>query len=95
MEGGSFRLGEFEMTEVAQRLKDEMLRLSEEDRVELAISLWESTHGPDDEIDVEDAIWIAELERRADDLKAGRAIAEPADQVMAELREEALREKRA
>jgi len=41
----------------------------------------------------DDAAWIAELNRRADDLAAGRAIAEPVDKVFAELREEALREK--
>jgi putative addiction module component (TIGR02574 family) len=95
IEVASFRQEETNMTEVALRLKDQILRLSEDDRVELAILLWESTHRPDDEIDIEDAVWIAELERRAADLKAGRAIAEPAEEVIAELREEALREEHA
>jgi putative addiction module component (TIGR02574 family) len=83
------------MTDTATRIKDEALRLSDGDRLELARALWDSIDGPDDEIDAEDAAWIAELDRRAADLKAGRAIAEPADKVLAELREEALQEKRA
>jgi putative addiction module component (TIGR02574 family) len=80
------------MTESAMRLRDQVLRLSEEDRVELARALWDSVECPDDKMDAEDAAWIAELNRRAEDLAAGREIAEPADQVMAELREECLRE---
>jgi len=82
------------MTKSALRLKDQVLQLSEEDRVELARALWDSVKCPDDEISPEDAAWIAELNRRAEDLAAGREIAEPADQVMAELREECLREQK-
>jgi len=77
------------MTDVALRLKDELLRLSEEDRVELANILWDSLEDEDED----DAAWIEELNRRTDDLATGRAIAEPVDKVFAELREEALREK--
>jgi putative addiction module component (TIGR02574 family) len=81
-----------QMSESALRLKEQVLQLSEEDRVELARVLWDSVECPEDEIDAEDSAWIAELNRRADDLAAGRAIAEPADQVMSELREECLHE---
>jgi putative addiction module component (TIGR02574 family) len=83
------------MTEVALRLKDQLLRLSDEDRVELARILWDSIDGPDGEMDDDEANWTDELNRRADDLAAGRAKAEPVDKVFAELREEAIREKKA
>jgi len=81
------------MTDIALKLKDEVLRLSNEDRLELARALWDSIDAPDDEIDADEAAWIAELDRRADDLAAGRATAEPFRKVIEELREEALREK--
>jgi len=81
------------MTDVASRLKDEVLRLSDEDRLELARALWDSIDGPEGDFDEEDVGLTNELNRRADDLAAGRAIAEPVDKVFAELREEAMREK--
>lgn len=80
------------MTDTALRLKDELLRLSEEDRTELAHILWESLD--DDQVTEHDeAAWIEELNRRAADLAAGRTTAEPFRDVIAELREEALRER--
>jgi putative addiction module component (TIGR02574 family) len=81
------------MSETVLRLKEEMLRLPEEDRIELARTLWDSIEVPDEETSAEDAAWIEELDRRAADLRAGRATAEPVDQVFAELREEALQER--
>jgi len=80
------------MTDIALRLKDELLRLSEGDREELADILMESLGYQHVEEDEEDG-WVAELNRRADDLAAGRATAEPAEKVFAELREERRREK--
>ena len=80
------------MTDMAMRLKNEAMQLSDEDRLELARALWDSIDAPDGGDD--DAAWIDELNRRADDLKAGRAVAEPVDKVFADLREEALREKK-
>lgn len=82
------------MTDIALRLKDEVLRLTYEDRLELARALWDSIEGPDDDIIENDEAWIEELNRRTEDLNAGRSTAEPAAQVFAELREEALRERR-
>jgi putative addiction module component (TIGR02574 family) len=76
------------MTDVALRLKDELLRLAEEDRWELARALWDSLYGPNSKLNEDEAAWAAELNRRADNLTAGRAIAEPVDKVFAELREE-------
>ena len=72
------------MTENALRLKDELLRLSEEDREELARLLWESL---DCEFVVE-ADWAHELDRRVADLQAGRATAEPFREVIEQLRRE-------
>lgn len=81
------------MTDAAVRLKDEILRLSNEDRLELARVLWDSIEGPSDDIDEDEVAWIDELNRRAEDLNAGRTTAEPYRQVIEELRAEALREK--
>jgi putative addiction module component (TIGR02574 family) len=82
------------MTDVATRLKEKLLRLSEEDREELARVLWDSLNATGSEIDEDEKAWIEELDRRTADLEAGRATAEPFRQVINELREEALREKR-
>lgn len=79
------------MTDIARRLKDEVLNLSKEDRLEIFHALCDSL--PVRDTDEDEAEWIEELNRRADDLAAGRAIAEPADKVFAELRDECLREK--
>jgi putative addiction module component (TIGR02574 family) len=81
------------MTDTATRIKDAALRLSDEDRLELARALWDSIDAPPDKFD-EEAAWVAELNRSAADLTSGRANAEPVDKVFAELREEALQEKR-
>ncbi len=73
------------MTDVALRLKDQLLQLSDEDRVELARILWDSV---DEGLDGEAAAaWEAELDRRFEDIESGKAIGEPAHQVIAELRE--------
>lgn len=80
------------MTDIALRLKDELLRLSEEDRTEIARILWDSLDDGEATEQVEVA-WIEELNRRADDLAAGRTTAEPFRDVIAELREEAIRER--
>jgi putative addiction module component (TIGR02574 family) len=64
------------MTETALRLKDELLRLSEEDRVELANVLWDS---------VEDEAWEAELDRRVAEIESGTAVGRPASEVFDEL----------
>lgn len=74
------------MTDVALRIRDEALRLSEADRSALVDVLLESLG--ENFSDDSEAVWVRELDRRVEDLKTGRAIAEPADKVMAELREE-------
>jgi len=73
------------MTETAERLKSELAQLSEQERAELAQFLLESLH--DQEDPDTDLAWDAELQRRDDDIRSGRAVGRPADQVLKELRE--------
>ena len=73
------------MTDTALRLKGELLRLSEEDRVALARALLESLDDqPAGEVEAE---WEAELDRRFAEIESGQAIGEPARKVIEELRE--------
>ena len=76
------------MTDVALRLKNELLRLPEDDRVELARILWDSVESEVDEKTTDDAAWIEELERRSVDAQSGRAAEEPFRKVIEELRGE-------
>jgi len=76
------------MTDSAMRLKDELLQLSEDDRLELANVLWDSL---DDEQAGEkeegyDEAWEAELNRRMQEIESGTAVGRPARDVFAELR---------
>lgn len=83
------------MTDVAAQLKTEVLKLSEADRLELALDLWESLADPDEDCHLDEKALIDELERRSADLDAGRATAQPYREAIDELRQEALRESRA
>ena len=76
------------MTETAERLKSELSRLPAQDRAELAFFLIDSLDPQQDE-DAE-AAWESELERRAEEIRSGRAIGEPAESVFRELREKHL-----
>jgi putative addiction module component (TIGR02574 family) len=71
------------MTEIAEKLKEEILRLPTHDRAELAYCLIRS-------LDMEDAdiqmAWEDELERRWQEMESGRVVGEPAENVFAELR---------
>jgi putative addiction module component (TIGR02574 family) len=77
------------MTDIALRLKDEILRLSDEDRLELARILWDSVDGDTEATADLDAAWIDELELRSAEANAGRATEQPFRDVIAELRGEA------
>ncbi len=72
------------MTELADRLKSELLRLPTEDRAELAYFLIRSLDDEDD-ADVQ-AAWEAELERRWQEMESGKAAGERAEDVFAEMR---------
>lgn len=78
------------MSEVALRLRDELLRLPEEDRVALAHLLWDSIEEPPDDVVEDEAAWIAELERRSADADAGRATEQPFREAIEELRREVM-----
>jgi putative addiction module component (TIGR02574 family) len=75
------------MTDDAIKLKDQLLQLSQEDRFGVAQMLLESL---EDHVlqELDEAAWIAELERRSADLEAGRATAQPFREAIEELRME-------
>jgi putative addiction module component (TIGR02574 family) len=72
------------MTETAERLKTDLVRLSLHERAELAQFLLESLEDSSD-ADAEKA-WEAELAQREREICSGQAVGEPAEQVIAELR---------
>jgi len=77
--------GQAVMGKVAEKLKGQLGRLSTRERAEIAQFL---IHSLEEETDVDaEAAWDAELARRAEDIKAGKAVGEPAKKVLAELRE--------
>ena len=73
------------MTKKAENFKSELSQLPSRDRAELAHFLIHSLDEGEDS-DAE-AAWDAELARRMDQIKTGKAMGEPADKVFGELRE--------
>ncbi len=73
------------MSEIAEKLKLELSRLSIQERAELASFLINSL---DEDIndDVEVA-WDTELRKRLEDIHCGTAVGEPSEGVLSELRE--------
>lgn len=72
------------MTETAEKLKAQLSQLSTQERAELAHFL---IHSLDEGVDADgEAAWDAELERRMEEIRSGKAVGEPADKVFAELR---------
>jgi putative addiction module component (TIGR02574 family) len=77
------------MTQAALHYKDQLLRLSPQDREELAHILWESLEEmPDAGTNESDAAWIAELDRRSAAADADPSREQPFRDVIAELRGE-------
>jgi putative addiction module component (TIGR02574 family) len=72
------------MTEIAERLRNEVLQLPSEDRAELAYCLIRSLDDKDDP--GTQPAWEAELERRWQEMESGAVVGEPAESVFAELR---------
>jgi putative addiction module component (TIGR02574 family) len=73
------------MTNIAEKLKSELARLSTKDRAELAHFL---IHSLDNRVDRDaEAEWEAELARRAEEIRSGAAVGEPADDVLRALRD--------
>jgi putative addiction module component (TIGR02574 family) len=72
------------MTELAERLREELLQLPSEDRAELAYCLIRSLdNDADAKIEVD---WEAELDRRWHEMESGQVAGEAADSVLAGLR---------
>lgn len=73
------------MTEVVENLKSQLQTLTNRERAELLQFL---IHSLDEELDEDaEAAWEIELTRRAAEIKSGKAVGKPAEQVFAELRE--------
>ncbi len=72
------------MTEIAERLRKELLQLPSEDRAELAYCLIRSLDDRDDP--GTQVAWEAELERRWQEMESGTVVGEPAENVFAGLR---------
>lgn len=72
------------MTAHAEQLKPQLTALPPADRAELARYLLESLDSPAD-ADAEKA-WVIELERRAIEVRSGRAEGRPVGEVFSELR---------
>jgi putative addiction module component (TIGR02574 family) len=74
------------MTEIAKKLKSQVLQLPSKDRAELAYCLLASLEeGREDEPGVESA-WEAELERRWQEMESGADAGLPAENVFTDLR---------
>jgi putative addiction module component (TIGR02574 family) len=72
------------MSATAERIRTEIVALSDSERAELALFLIRSLDQGADE-DAEEA-WDPELARRAEEIKNGQALGESADRVFSELR---------
>ena len=68
-----------------EQLKDELLALPVQSRASLAQALIESL---DEDYDEDaDKLWLGEIKRRNDEIRSGRAVLKPADEVLQEARE--------
>jgi putative addiction module component (TIGR02574 family) len=74
------------MTENAERVMQEVLRLPEADRAELARFLIESLDESEDP-DVVEAAWDDELRSRVERIEQGESRLRPAHQVLSEIRD--------
>jgi putative addiction module component (TIGR02574 family) len=72
------------MTEIALRLKDQLLSLSEDDRAALVEVLQDSL--PDEVEEGYHEAWEAELNRRMEEIESGKAVGRPAREMFDELR---------
>jgi putative addiction module component (TIGR02574 family) len=76
------------MTQIAEKLRDELLRLPTEDRAELAYCLIRSLDD-DDDVTIQ-AAWETELECRWQKMENGETIGKPAEDVFARLQKKYL-----
>jgi len=73
------------MSETLQQLMPQIKCLSQEDRAELAQLLLNSLEPAEDPVAVK-AAWKAELARRGEEIRSGKVIGIPGDEVLADLR---------
>jgi putative addiction module component (TIGR02574 family) len=73
------------MTQAVAEILSRMSTLSQAERAEIALAYLRSLE-PEEE-GVEEA-WEAELARRAEEIRSGKAVGKPAEQLFAELRRE-------
>ncbi len=74
------------MSETAEQLKTQLLELSNEDRAALAHLLLESLDQEDGVEEIDEAAWEAELVRRAEEMRSGKVVGAPVDEVLEKLR---------
>lgn len=75
------------MTDAAEKLKPELIRLSAEDRAALAHFLIHSLDDAPASGPGAESAWDAELARRGEEIRSGQATGRPAHEVLAEMRE--------
>jgi hypothetical protein len=68
-----------------KKLEADLLALPLDSRASLARALIESLEETED--DNADSLWVDEIRRRDEDLRSGRAVARPVDDVLREARE--------
>ncbi len=73
------------MTEAVEELKSRLESLTSRERAELAQFLIRSLDQEQD--DGAESLWNIELNRRATEIKSGKSVGKPAEEVFAELRE--------
>ena len=71
---------------LVEKLFREAQALSEEERMHLIHLLLDEVEAPDLQGGLTDEEWLAEMERRADDVTSGRVQGVPGDQAIADLR---------
>lgn len=75
------------MSEAAEKLMADLLKLPESERLEIADLIYASLPPPPGVASEDDPIFDAMLRRRIEDLETGRVVGIPAEQVMQRLRE--------
>ena len=74
------------MSPTLNRIRSEALQLSEEEREALASELWSSLEGPGESTATIDAAWDSEIASRVQDIRDGKVVGIPHDQVAAQMR---------
>jgi putative addiction module component (TIGR02574 family) len=79
-----------ELSEAAEKLIPALDALSEKDRAGLARRLLAGLDGPEDDPAEVRAAWVATIRRRVEEVKSGKAIGIPAEEVDRMMREKYL-----